>query len=333
MSCSDPVFRRYDDELAEVVNDAVYHGLVWAWNEVEEHAGREPHEPEMVAGIVAHGTPIIDAGWRALLRGSGVGVSTAGVFCHQKPYVTACDGTGTCELGDLLVAHFHSSPDGSVARRALLLQAKTETHSLSAPNDLVQLAFYRSWPAFTFGKKKQANPTHEVSPRARTRGAQYLIIDADSPSPSNSVARIAMANRPLHPQSSLGDEVAAMPLDLGGRAFGSRKAAADEQSRGPGNWTSVVWHLLEGAIGVYASTPGLGQVPRLTGQPLTSASNFGTVPPTDLSSMIDSIEASPDPEVTWNDDGEGARGFGTIVVHTKATEEGDSSQRLARRRR
>lgn len=114
------------------------------------------------------------------------------VYCHQTPKVKyAGIGGVSCELGDLLIAHVHTSAGGHIRRNALLYQAKVSSlqpyRIPSRGRD--QLRLYEEWPDFEYHHSPPlTGERRSVRPKVAHAGAQYMLID-DRP--------------PDHPQSGL----------------------------------------------------------------------------------------------------------------------------------
>jgi hypothetical protein len=131
------------------------------------------------------------------------------------------------------------------------------------------------------------------------------------------VAWVGMAANPIVSSSSLGEEFASMPLDLGGRGFGSRRDALAEKSAGPGNWTFMIWDLIDTAANHAFDSTGLGKVPRWVGNVITESAGFGTATKSEFQALIRNVEADPDPPGEWVFDDEEGGGFGVILLRTQ----------------
>lgn len=83
-----------------------------------------------VRTIVLDGIDQIAAAWKPTLSAANIEIELTAVFCHSRPQVSFppkiyVQGTGRCELADLLIVIDHRRIDGSVSdRRAVLIQAK-----------------------------------------------------------------------------------------------------------------------------------------------------------------------------------------------------------------
>ncbi len=269
MTCSDRAMLAALPALSGAVEDGVKLGYRWA----EAAAGRRAHrgtpppgvaEPFLVAGIVLRGAAHIQMEWSRILAPGGIRVGTGGVFCHGSPIVDIVGAKPGCELGDLLLVHVHSRGKTITSRNALLLQAKVAPSSLRG----AQLALYSSWPDFTYRTGPHSGQSRRVTPPSRTRGAQVLELSPPPcfpPHTQTPSARVAMAASTPVTHSTLGDEVARMTVDLGGRQFSDLASARAES---PGDWSRVVWDLLEGAQGARSRWGPPGGGPRYGGVPI-----------------------------------------------------------------
>ena len=87
-----------------------------------------PEEPDFVAGLVLDSTPIIYDAWGEILSAHGIQLSTISVYCHQVPRVRYLGiEKAYCEVGDILLAHFHRLVSGVWQRNALLYQVKVSS--------------------------------------------------------------------------------------------------------------------------------------------------------------------------------------------------------------
>lgn len=216
--------------------------------------GKTPEEPDYVASLVKLGVINIKRALDQVFSGTGVTISTTGVFCHQSPMVkfTLKGKRERCELGDLLLIHSHTDKAGVVQRNALLLQAKMTEPSVrkkAIPKaEQHQLGLYQHWPIITYdmsggtlnGKKRL------ISPQSRHAGAQYLLIDSDrifstTPVPAGHYPMgIWMAETPLFSSCSFGKVFFDFLSMASGRPFGEKATAQ--------GWSGVIWDLVENGL-------------------------------------------------------------------------------------
>lgn len=235
--------------LPSTFNMAATYAMYDAYARATKYAGKRPEEPDFVASLVQVGVISIKRALDIALAGSGIRVTTTGVFCHQSPMV---EFPARCELGDILFVHSHTGASGIVQRNALLLQAKmTKPAAKStriAKKDIHQLHLYESWPPFTYDM--QGDPLHGQSrmvvPNARHAGAQYLLIDKDpvfvgpGTPHGNYPMAVWMAENPVYTKTTLGDSLFDFFSMTSGRLFGPKSAAT--------GWTQVVWDLIDNGL-------------------------------------------------------------------------------------
>lgn len=244
MTCADSEFLAEQGPLSAAVDHGVAHGYQWAQNAMNASRGSSapsasPPEQYLVAGLVLAGLPHMQMEWSRILGRYGLKVAMGGVFCHKVPIVKNSSWTVGCELGDLLLGHIHFSGGTVTSRSALLLQAKVAPAALFGS----QLDLYTNWPDFEYTTGPHRGESRIVTPPWRNQGAQCLELSSPS-SPHSPSARVAMASGTPKTYSSLGEEVARLPLDIGGRRFADKTTAFAEK---PGDWSHVVWDLLEWA--------------------------------------------------------------------------------------
>lgn len=241
-------------------------------------SGKLPEEPDFVASLVKHGVQKIKHVLDSVFNGTGIQVSTTGVFCHQSPMVKF-KHSGVdfrCELGDILFVHIHKDKSGFVQRNALLLQAKmtdpSATKKTIPTSERHQLSLYQYWPNFTYDMR--GGPLHgkrrTIAPQTRHAGAQYLLIDsglqfAGSTIPTGEYPMaVWMAETPLYTSLTFGNALFDF-LSMGsGRQFSDKSMAK--------GWSRVVWDLIENGLKKgftrtrtgHISTPGS----RMEGSPI-----------------------------------------------------------------
>ncbi len=228
-------------QLTQVAELAFVDSLNWTIGRAVTN-GVLPQEPDFVAGFVIAGTPRLQAGWRPLFQRHRVRIRIVGVFTHQSPKVGFAQIAGrTCELADLLFAHFHIGPTGRF-QSAVLWQAKMNpgggSHTLGA-NDQDQLKLYTLWPEFTYTTPRTlAGKTRHVTPPRPHSGGQYLLIDPNPRPPIQDRATTAMPASLLNPMRFAGTELIEMLRLNGGRSFAPSHLRSTD-------WSEVVWDLLQ----------------------------------------------------------------------------------------
>lgn len=214
-----------------------------------------PQEPDIVARLVLQGTPKFHY---ALSKFPTIwtNVASVGVFSHQSPMVEYHDGANIkrCELGDILICHFHTNAYGQVSRNAMLFQTKISNNiSLNINQNDTQLKLYSEWPTYTYYRSGQLNgQIRSLKPSQAHQGAQYMIIHNADPRISK------FKNSPYINPYSIGATTvspqlyADLPLEIQlinfffgitGRSFDSyfNRNSSDE-------WTKIIWDLLLNSI-------------------------------------------------------------------------------------
>lgn len=108
-------------------------------------------EIDFVASLIENGLPLLTKEWSSILFKHNIHISSAGVFCHQRPIVSIYQGPQKdkrCELADILFVHSHKRGGGRIFRRAALMQVKRAPLGSLSKNELVQYELYHSWPRF-----------------------------------------------------------------------------------------------------------------------------------------------------------------------------------------
>lgn len=191
-------------------------------------------EPDYVAMLVTTLPGEIKKSLLSLLPGRTIKIG--GAFIHQKPLakfiLPPYVGMKSPELGDFLVVCREQRASGSVYN-ALLLQAKCTSNVFrtTVPYDH-QFILYSQWPAFEYVRAGHLNGVRRsVSPKTITQGAQYLLIDKNSPSEMFT----ATVDIPLEGTTCLPCALASVLAFDRGRTF--TKNTRD-------NWSNVIWDLL-----------------------------------------------------------------------------------------
>jgi hypothetical protein len=208
----------------------------------------KPSEPDFVALLVTRAIPAFAIKLVGAFKTIGVQAVATSVFCHGRPQVTHANGT--CELGDVLFAYFHTDLSGNEYRNSLLLQAKmsgSAQHTVGK-SELHQLGLYTSWGPFKYFRTRSlSGVARSVTPLARHQGAQYLLIDNGGPTnplsgvsgaPGTYPMGTAAAQRYLTIQRSLGASVIHLLSGAEGRVFKDKQSATSD-------WDQVVWDLID----------------------------------------------------------------------------------------
>ena len=231
-----------ESEFLEVFQAAIAMSYLTAWSR-SSVSHSYPQEPDYVAALVLEGTPLFQRGLDALLP-AGVSSQVLGVYCHQSPYVQFDDAPDQqCELGDMLVCHFHEPAVGMPRQNALLLQAKIrrrEPMRLSG-DDLTQLELYSGWPSFSYISRPLTGQRRQVVPSSPHAGAQYLTIQTGLVDWRHSSMQIAFPWNPLISREPLEEEFFRLLWGNTGRAFLPPTLAAKD------GWSQVVWDLITSA--------------------------------------------------------------------------------------
>ncbi len=211
-------------------------------------SGEEPGEPDFVRGVFAASIPMLDARLPSLFKGSGIAVTTCGVFCHQSPIVELLGMStkhgNTCELGDILFV-FTFRHGNNVARNALLLQAKIEKHRqlmadghVNADDGGPQFVLYNQWPSFRYVRGLIGNRFVQGGLHS---GAQYAFFTYGRPHlrPYWLYPHAAMASNNAV-AVPLGEELFYVLTGQSGRPFSDRETALNGN-----DWDHVIWDLLD----------------------------------------------------------------------------------------
>ena len=236
---------------------------------VLEHGGHRSRRPwDEVSGvrtIVLDGVDRIADAWSPVLARNNLAVELVAVFCHSRPQVTFSpqvytQGTGRCELADLLVVIDQQRADGSVAdRRAVLIQAKRNKHGrvMLGGDDWTQHELLSTLPRFHFLEQSydMARP-REIGRRPvcgrKAQTAEYGGIEIDG-TPRTWTSLLPRTVRRPHLSKSLD---APLPLAhlLTGMAFGDAGCGRRAKEGANDDWSFTVDELLRvtGAIAINA---------------------------------------------------------------------------------
>ena len=230
---------------------AFEHAIRVAVHETHTHSSEAPRESDYVAMLTLESNPYIAAALRYAIAHLDITAAVSSIHCHRRCQVRYGDNAEICELGDVLLVHFHTGTDGRVERRnALLLQAKRISRdSLTiTEDDRAQFDLYRFWPNFKYERSgpRLNGQQRDIRPKNWHTGAQYLLIDDSRISGLSGSLGIpgswCMAVWPPMPQlyarDSLADILVRFLVGANGRPFGSIADCSD-------GWSQVVWDLIE----------------------------------------------------------------------------------------
>lgn len=270
-------FEAIKTERTKILNifyDGFRRSYVNAWRRPKS----KPREEDFIARFVSESTPRIYNKLHRALAPHNISVSIYSIFCHRSPFVKFAKlrHNKYVEIGDLLFIHFHKHHGKTILRNGLLLQAKTVKsipHRLSN-NETDQLLLYSEWPKFKYVKfGSLSGNVRIVEPSMPNSGAQYLLIDKNSPKslqrPGHILIETAMPERTLINHQSLHHTLYQFLYLHAGRTFGSfNKARRD--------WDRVMWDLLiRSRHGVYnLVNSGYSSEPKFSGDSLTSKNLF-----------------------------------------------------------
>lgn len=228
--------------------NAIVKGMLETWN----RCAQRPQEPDFVVGLTMVTIPMLSKYWSKVLKPNKIDMSLSSVYCHQTPKVNF-DGMSktSCELGDLLIAHFHKNKNGDIFRNAILYQAKVSSQQpyKLKNNEMDQLSLYYSWPEFKYvnSGKGLNGKTRNVLPKMPHTGAQYLLIDDRLPTdaesgymgiPGTYIVGSCMPSQKLYDHSSFEYELLNFLLLRTGRSFFDIDYPHDD-------WSNIVWDLLK----------------------------------------------------------------------------------------
>lgn len=306
-----------------LLTDAVEDTENCAFNRLPSPATSKLQEPDYVAALVVHGTPILQNKWNAILSPQGVSVQAAGVYCHQKPIIQEnCPSPPRgCEVGDLLIVHIHTPLSGDRLLNALLLQAKLSSLGypyLIGQND-PQIRLYSMWPEFKYVRGgPPGGGVRRVTPATRHSGGQYLFIDSSAiplgsgPALSDPCS-VAMPSTEMYPYATLSAALTGMLQNHFGRPFD------DKISLQPNDvgWSRFIWDLIDCLATAHFNRRGVGFVnePRAP-VPLASviSGDAGA-----LRTAFGEDWTPPEEPPTEGD--EDAIGVSTLIVSTHTTRE------------
>lgn len=141
-------------------------------------------EPNYVAQMVKELPGEIKKALEMVLPGHTI--AAGGAFIHQKPlaHFVRIPCPKSPEIGDLLLVCRETRASGNVYN-ALILQAKCVKNPLDstvAKSDEHQFVLYSEWPEFEYRRAGILDgQRRDVLPKTITQGAQYLLIDKNTP--------------------------------------------------------------------------------------------------------------------------------------------------------
>jgi hypothetical protein len=248
---------RYRSILSNYLNQAIATSVANTKISATNHGRKIPYEPDFIARLLLDGIPLFGNALNAVISQTGGSAKITSIFCHGSPQVS--HHGSPCELGDILLVHFHTDRFGRTYRNSLLLQAKMSSSPvaiLNDPGDLHQLALYMSWGTFQYSKMPGLiGKCRDVSPPNSHLGAQYLLINKNrrytpvSRYPSIPVPiymTVAFPGTTLASYQSLGDSILDLLIGANGRTF-------SDEPTGNIDWCQVVWDLIKVA-GIRAFT-------------------------------------------------------------------------------
>jgi hypothetical protein len=269
-------------QIIQTAHQAFVYGMLDTWKRCMKQ-GSSPQEPDFVAGLVLESSPYLYNALRSIFGQNGIQFSLTAIFSHQTPKVqfAGMDKT-SCELGDLLFVHVHTSRTGAFTRNALLYQAKMSSkqpHRVGS-GESDQLRLYTDWPLFTYHRSRPLTGHRDITPKLPHTGAQYMLIDDRPPSdPQSGLLGLAgtypigscMADQYLQDHNHLAAELFEFLLLRSGRGY------ADRASSSPiDDWSQVVWDLLSTGLqkAFTRRNSGRFKAPRHAGRTLNLLDGF-----------------------------------------------------------
>jgi hypothetical protein len=203
-------------------------------------------EIDFVASLIENGAGFLEAEWQRILVRHGIAVRVAGIFCHQSPMVSIKETpsrsvpTLRCELADLLVLHSHSRSDGKVFWRGVLLQAKSHSGRIIAPDE-PQLWLYEDWPRFAItspgfdGRQRDFGGDERSGLYALVSNKGWRVLPANNPLVADSMGSLDLSKFLVN---ILYDMDPAQPSRLsthGRQVYQNSKM----------DWSPTIWELIE----------------------------------------------------------------------------------------
>lgn len=237
-------------QIIQTSHQAFVFGMLDTWKRCMQQ-GNSPQEPDFVAGLVLVSSPLLYNALRTIFGQHGIQFSLTAVFCHQTPKVQFAGMNKTsCEVGDLLFVHVHTSRTGAFTRNALLYQAKMSSKQpyRVGSGEADQLRLYTDWPLFTYHRSRPLTGQRDVTPKLPHTGAQYMLIDDRPPSdPQSGLWGLAgtypigscMADQYLQDHNHLAAELFEFFLLRSGRGYAEKSSSAPIDG-----WSQLVWDLL-----------------------------------------------------------------------------------------
>ena len=255
---------------------------------LEEDGPRAPRptgEVSAVRKLTLDGFDAIADEWEPLLRRLSLRIELTAIFTHSRPHVTFTpkrytQGTGRCELADLLIVFDHQDHAGVIEdRRAALVQAKRlkgKRIKLSGA-DWTQHELLLDLPAFRFVDPIYAPVLRDLGTAPQVGDpdftTEYGGVEVDG-SPRHWTFWLPMAPDALSGPLALGTYLARMAAGL---SMTGRMADPD----GKDDWSTTVDELLN-VTGALPSVKGEPKVlrknPNVVGQ-VADLASYLSVPP------------------------------------------------------
>lgn len=221
-------------------------------------------EVSAVRALTLDGFDAIAAAWEPLLRPTFHRIELTAIFTHSRPHVCFkpvryTQGTGRCELADLLIVLDHQDYGGRIdGRRAVLVQAKRHKKGgikLSG-SDWTQHELLLDLPRFTF-----ADPGYSSRPRELGGSplvgdprftAEYGGVEIDL-APRSWSHWLPTAPNLLESQIAIGEYLAFMAT------VGDGNCGREAKPGGNDDWSFTVDELLRvtAALPIVKRTPGV----------------------------------------------------------------------------
>ena len=326
--------------LLSAARGAIAVGVNAAWTLSNPNA---PEEADFVAGLVHKTVPVLARDWSAVLAPVGIHLSVASVYCHQSPKVeyAGIAPRNSCELGDILFAHFHTPLFGRPWRRSILYQAKassSQPHTLGA-NELHQMRLYTHWPDFTYVSPSPLTGARRyVSPKRAHSGARYMQIDDRQPTDPLTGMTGVPGYFPIgtcSPGPTLSNLVSLdLELTLWAAGAAGRPFLPRPQSAKTSGWSRVIWDLIDNGLKRPFTRSRTGYVgyPRIPtprppeldgtcfvaaypGRVLSTASEVLGVDRADFL-VRSACSDRPPPSQSWEESSEGEGGVSIVLVET-----------------
>ena len=195
-------------------------------------------------------------------------------YVHQKPYVKFGPGFRLrCELGDLLVL-VKKTINGVAAFNSALFQLKNiidkkakifQVHPNSSEDK--QLTLYTRWGKLKVDLKSESTTEYDVTPHTVSQGGSYVFIRRDG---QKTRFVVAVPDRNLETMVPPSFGYYSQPISLGrylsrmaqwncGRSIAPKN---DVNTECTGEWSRLIWRVIELIKGAEPSCKGYGKVKR-----------------------------------------------------------------------